>query len=61
MKTCQNCNRSEKEIPLVTLQYHGNQVYLCTGCFPTLLHSPEKLSQLWKDFEMKHSTDRDNK
>lgn len=57
MKTCLNCNRSEKESPLVTLQYKGTQVYICTQCFPTLLHSPEKLSENWREFEKVQQAD----
>ena len=44
MKTCLNCGRSEEEIPLVSLQYQGKPAYICTQCFPTLIHSPAKLS-----------------
>jgi len=44
MKTCLNCQKSEQEIPLVTLQYQGQEVYLCSQCFPTLIHSPSKLA-----------------
>jgi hypothetical protein len=44
MKTCLNCQKSEQEIPLVTLQYQGKEVYLCSQCFPTLIHSPAKLA-----------------
>jgi hypothetical protein len=51
MKTCLNCNQSEQEVPLVTLQYQGQQVYLCSQCFPTLIHSPAKLAGKIKDAE----------
>jgi hypothetical protein len=51
MKTCLNCNKSEQEVPLVTLQYQGQQVYLCSQCFPTLIHSPAKLAGKIKDAE----------
>ena len=44
MKTCLNCNRSEQVVPLVTLQYQGGQTYICSQCFPMLIHSPAKLS-----------------
>ena len=44
MKTCLNCQKSEQEIPLVTLQYLGQQVHICSQCFPTLIHSPAKLA-----------------
>ncbi len=44
MKTCLNCQKTEEEIPLVTLQYQGKEVYICSQCFPTLIHSPAKLA-----------------
>lgn len=42
--TCLNCDRTENDVPLVTLQYKGEQVFLCSQCFPTLLHAPAKLA-----------------
>jgi hypothetical protein len=44
MKACLNCHRTEQEIPLVTLQYQGKQDYICSQCFPILIHSPAKLA-----------------
>jgi hypothetical protein len=49
MKTCLNCQQSEQEIPLVTLQYLGQTAYICSQCFPTLIHSPAKLAGKIKD------------
>jgi hypothetical protein len=60
MKTCLNCNRSEQETPLVTLQYQGSQVYICTHCFPTLIHSPSKLSGNLKDADKIQPADVDH-
>lgn len=51
MQTCLNCNRSEQEVPLITLQYRGEQVFLCSQCFPTLLHDPAKLAGKLADAE----------
>lgn len=51
MHTCLNCNRSENEMPLITIQYKGDTIYLCSGCLPILLHSPEKLSGKLTDAE----------
>jgi len=51
MKTCLNCQKSEQEIPLVTLQYQGQEVYICSQCFPTLIHSPARLAGKIKDAE----------
>ncbi len=44
MKTCLNCQKSEQEIPLMTLQYQGKEIYICSQCFPNLIHSPAKLA-----------------
>lgn len=40
---CLNCNRTETEIPLVSLRYGGNQAWICSQCLPTLIHQPERL------------------
>jgi hypothetical protein len=51
MKSCLNCNKTEEQIPLVSLQYLRQQVYICSECFPTLIHSPAKLAGKLKDAE----------
>jgi hypothetical protein len=51
MQNCLNCGRSENEMPLVSLLYKGEKVYLCSGCLPILLHSPAKLSGKLTDAE----------
>ena len=43
-KVCLNCNRTENEAPLVTLRYKGEKAYICSQCFPTLIHAPAKLA-----------------
>jgi hypothetical protein len=43
MNKCLNCDRTESEIPLINLQYKGERIFLCSGCLPILLHSPQKL------------------
>jgi hypothetical protein len=60
MKTCLNCQKSEQEIPLVTLQYQGQQVYICSGCFPTLIHSPAKLAGKIQDADRIPPADHDH-
>ena len=40
---CLNCSRPETVIPLVSLQYAGNQTWICTQCLPTLIHQPEQI------------------
>ncbi len=41
---CLNCNRSETEIPLVTLRYNRQQEWICTQCLPIMIHQPEQLT-----------------
>ncbi len=60
MKTCLNCRKTEHEIPLVTLQYQGQQVYLCSQCFPILIHSPAKLAGKIKDADKIQPADDDH-
>jgi hypothetical protein len=40
---CLNCNRSETEIPLVTLRYSGDPAWICSRCLPLLIHQPDEL------------------
>ena len=40
---CLNCNRSENEIPLITLRYSSKPAYICSFCLPTLIHNPQQL------------------
>jgi hypothetical protein len=41
---CINCNRPETDVPLVNLRYAGNQVWICSQCFPVLIHHPQELA-----------------
>lgn len=43
IKKCLSCNRSENEIPLVTLTYSSRPAYICSFCLPLLIHHPEQL------------------
>jgi hypothetical protein len=43
LKKCLSCDRSENEIPLVTLTYSGKPAYICSRCLPMLIHHPEQL------------------
>lgn len=44
LHTCLNCDRSETEIPLVTLRHAGEQAWICSQCLPVLIHHPQKLA-----------------
>jgi hypothetical protein len=41
---CLNCGRSEEHVPLVNLRYAGETRWICSQCFPLLIHHPERLS-----------------
>lgn len=41
---CLNCNRSDEEIPLVSLRYAGKQAWVCSQCMPVLIHKPQQLA-----------------
>jgi hypothetical protein len=41
---CLNCERTENEIPLVSLRYAGGQAWICSQCLPTLIHKPQNLA-----------------
>jgi hypothetical protein len=43
LKNCLSCNRSENEIPLVTLTYNSKPAFICSRCLPLLIHHPEQL------------------
>ncbi len=51
MNACLNCEKTEQEVPLIMLQYKGEQVYICSQCFPNLIHSPAKLTGKLADAE----------
>jgi hypothetical protein len=40
---CLNCDRSEMEVPLVSLHYVGQPNWVCTQCLPILIHHPYEL------------------
>lgn len=44
MHTCLNCGHSENDMPLIQLKFKGEDKFICSGCFPLLIHSPAKLS-----------------
>lgn len=44
MGRCLNCNRSENEVPLVSLRAAGNPAWICPQCMPILIHHPERMA-----------------
>ena len=45
LQQCLNCERTENEIPLVSLRYAGAQAWICSQCLPTLIHKPQNLAE----------------
>ena len=43
-KTCLNCNRTDSQAPLVNLTFKGETKYVCTACFPILIHKIQVLA-----------------
>jgi len=37
-KVCMNCNRTDEQIPLITLSFKSAPKYICAQCFPVLIH-----------------------
>lgn len=43
-KKCLNCERTENEIPLMTLAYREETLFICPQCLPVMIHKPRNLS-----------------
>jgi len=41
---CLYCERDSNEVPLVTLQYKGEELWICPQHLPVLIHHPEQLA-----------------
>lgn len=35
---CLNCERTEHQVPLLTLTFKGEAKHICAQCFPILIH-----------------------
>ena len=42
-KACLNCNRTDAQVPLVTLTFKGEAKYICAQCLPVLIHKTQNL------------------
>lgn len=41
--TCLYCDRSDQEVPLVSLRYQGQDLWICSQHLPILIHKPNLL------------------
>ena len=37
-KTCINCDRTDEQIPLITIHFKGEEKHICPQCLPVLIH-----------------------
>ncbi len=40
---CLSCERTVKEVPLLTLTHRDGIAYICPQCLPVLIHQPQQL------------------
>ncbi|MFA5419258.1 MAG: hypothetical protein WC341_12450 [Bacteroidales bacterium] len=45
-KVCVFCKRDEHEVPLVALDFKGNNYWICPQHIPVLIHNPDQLEGL---------------
>ena len=43
-KSCIVCQRTDKEIPLIVLEYQGQGLRICPQHMPILIHNPTELT-----------------
>ncbi len=42
-KACLLCQRGDDAVPLVSVAYRGNRLWICTQHLPVLIHDPGRL------------------
>lgn len=43
-KVCMVCERDENQVPLLKVDFKGNDYYICPQHIPVLIHDPGKLA-----------------
>ena len=43
-KVCLNCNRTDEQIPLISMSFKGTEKYICPQCLPVLIHKTHLLA-----------------
>ncbi len=56
-KVCLNCNRTDEQIPLLTLSFKSEPKYICAQCFPILIHKIHLLADKLPGVELPLTTD----
>lgn len=42
--TCINCERTDQEVPILSVTFKGEPVSICTSCLPVMIHKPQNLA-----------------
>jgi hypothetical protein len=42
---CIHCERKEDEVPLISMRYAGQQLWICPQHLPVLIHKPQQLAE----------------
>lgn len=42
--SCLYCERDSDQVPLLTIQYQGKELWICPQHLPILIHKPAKLA-----------------
>jgi hypothetical protein len=42
--SCMNCGRGQMEVPLLEVTFRDGDWWICSQCFPILIHKPEQLA-----------------
>ena len=58
-KNCLNCNRTESQIPLITLTFKGEVNYICPQCLPVLIHKTQTLEDKLPGMDLTVPADSD--
>ncbi len=56
-KACLNCNRTDIQIPLITLTFKDAPKYVCAQCFPILIHKIHLLADKLPGVEIAPAAD----
>ena len=43
-QTCVACDRSQEQVPLITITYQNKTLYICPQHLPVLIHNPQMLT-----------------
>lgn len=54
---CLNCNRTDKQAPLLNIVFKGEKKFICAQCFPILIHKIHLLADKLPGVETTPSAD----